>query len=273
MALLLGTPEVTAGSLQFYDDITQGDYEGRCRISLPNSGTGINQENDFTYEFWIAPSATAGDNPDSTTAGANNNWINSNIIIDRDLNAQLPAHGFGLSAGQACFGVSTSIGERTIIGGPDMRDGNWHHVALTRDESTGDMELYVDGDQDATGSGPTGSVAMPNDHTPNSTCGPGLNESCTNSDPYLVIGTEKHDIQTNGYRGLFACFRVSNNIRYTGSTITVPTAPLTADANTVGLWLFNEQSGTVASDSSGNSQDCVLRVDASGPTWNASHPF
>ena len=269
-----GTPPPSGvGSLRFYDQITQGDYEGRCRIALPNAGIGINVEQDFTYDFRLAPSAIAADNPLSTSAGPNNNWINSNITIDRDMFGQLPAHGFGLSGGQACFGVSTSSGELTLIGGPDMRDGLWHAVRLQRNGTTGQMDIFVDGTRVATGTGPLGSVARPNGQTPSNSCGPTGTEPCTNSDPFFVIGTEKHDVLDAGYRGLFTELRVSNIVREAGTSYTPATAPFSADANTVGLWHFDEGSGTVSIDDSGNGQDCVLEVDALGPTWEPNTPF
>lgn len=264
---------VTVGALQFFDEDAQdNNFDARARVPLPSQGTGINVSNALTYEFWIAPSATAADNNASTTAGANNNWINSNIVLDRDLYEALPAHGFGLSSGQLTFGISTSGGSRTIIGGPDLRDGNWHFIALVRDGDT--MYVYSDGVQRATGTGiGTGSIAMPDAHTPASSCGPGLNVSCTNSDPYLVFGQEKHEIQGNGYIGLISDIRISNIARYTGSTHTVPTAPMEADGNTVALYRFAEQTGTTVADSSGNSQTMTIVPDTTGPQWSASSPY
>ncbi len=274
MGLLFGSSSVAAvQSLEFFDEVAlDNNFDSRAEVSLPSAGTGINQSNALTYEAWIAPSSTAADNNESTTAGANNNWINSNIILDRDLNGQLPAHGFGLSAGQGCFGVSTSVGERTIIGTTDMRTGNWYFIALVRDGDT--IYLYVDGSQEATGTGiGTGSISMPDSHTPASTCGPSLNVSCSNSDPYLVFGTEKHEIQDNGYIGLLSQVRVSNIARYTGATHIVPTAAMTADANTVGLYNFSEGSGTTIADESGNGQTMNIVADANGPQWNSSGPY
>lgn len=39
-----------------------------------------------------------------------------------------------------------------------INDGNWHHVVLTRDASSGDTKVYVDGSLESTGNSPTGTI-------------------------------------------------------------------------------------------------------------------
>lgn len=53
------------------------------------------------------------------------------------------------------------------------------------------------------------------------------------------------------WKGTMFGLRYSNIARYTNSNYTVPAA-LTSDANTLGLWLFAEGTGTTTADSSGN---------------------
>jgi len=55
--------------------------------------------------------------------------------------------------------------------------------------------------------------------------------------------------------------RISDSVRYSDPTYQIPTAPFTADANTVGLWHFDESSGTRAFDSSSNHNDGDLLGD------------
>jgi hypothetical protein len=266
-------PIIVVRSLEFFDEVAlDNNFDSRAEVALPAEGVGINVSGALTYEFWLAPSATAGDNPASTTAGANNNWINSNICLDRDLRDTLPAHGFGISAGQICFGVSTAGGERTIIGTTDLRDGAFHFVRLVRDGDN--IHAYVAGTREATGSGiGTGSIAMPDSHTPLLTCGPSQDQDCVNSDPFLVLGTEKHELAANGFIGLIAELRVSNIARSTGASHTVPSGPMANDANTVGLWRMAEQQGTTVADESGNNQTMNIVADANGPQWNAASPY
>ncbi len=37
-----------------------------------------------------------------------------------------------------------------------VNDGQWHHVALTRDAATGEVQVYVDGELDGTAAGEAG---------------------------------------------------------------------------------------------------------------------
>jgi len=39
-----------------------------------------------------------------------------------------------------------------------INDGNWHHVALTRDASSGETKVYIDGSLESTGNTPTGTI-------------------------------------------------------------------------------------------------------------------
>ena len=52
--------------------------------------------------------------------------------------------------------------------------------------------------------------------------------------------------------GCISDVHISNTARYTGASMTVPTLPVTADANTQLLIIGNEGSGTTAADTSGN---------------------
>lgn len=66
---------------------------------------------------------------------------------------------------------------------------------------------------------------------------------------------------------------ISRIVRYTGN-FTPPSAPLTADANTLALYLFDEGSGQTTSDASGNGRHLTLGrtadVDGADPQRVAS---
>ncbi|MCS7002787.1 MAG: LamG domain-containing protein, partial [Dehalococcoidia bacterium] len=95
-----------------------------------------------------------------------------------------------------------------------------------------------------------------------------------------VIGAEKHDIDPATYRpfrGLVDELRVSRVLRYSGS-FTRPSAPFQPDADTVGLYHFDEGGGTVAIDSSGapgGPSNGIVRVGgpSNGPQWVTDTPF
>ena len=59
--------------------------------------------------------------------------------------------GYVDSTGNIAFDFSD-----TVLTGPQVNDGNWHHVAMTRDETSGTIELYVDGVLEASGTDATG---------------------------------------------------------------------------------------------------------------------
>jgi len=200
----------------------------------------------------------------SATAGANYSWINSPIIVDRDLIGSVGSGGdFGVSMtdGRITFGVENSAAsQRTIIGTTDLRDDFRHHVAVTRDRSTGDLAVYVDGAREALFSGgPSGDVHLASD-AENSTY-----------NKFFCLGGEKHalDWPQGQWKGHIDEFRVSNTLRYTGTSYTVPSANFSPGANTVGLYHFDEGSGTTAGDYSGNSNHGSFTVGgaSNGPTW------
>jgi len=225
---------------------------------------------DFTLEFWFRALATENRAP-AVACGANNNWINGNVVVDRDRFNQGRAFGLSLAGGVVVFGVlGDGTGALTICGTTNVLDNQWHHVAVQRRRADGWLWLYVDGRLEAQGDGPDGDVSYPDDGVPGNFCG-GL--PCTNSDPYLVLGAEKHDAgaQFPSFAGWLDEFRLSNVLRY-ATSFTRPTAPFLPDANTVALYHFDEGSGDVIIDTpgvSGGPSHGVRRFGGSpaGPEW------
>ena len=235
--------------------------------------TPVNVGNaDFTIELWMRP---IGTNNGTVSAGPSNGWINGNIFIDHDRFGQNRSFGASLGSGQVCFGIiGADDAQRTICGTTDIRDGAWHHVAITRQRSDGALAVYVDGAQEATASaanGPDGDVSYPDDATPCSNCCGGGN--CNFSDPYLVLCAEKHDAGGSfpSFSGQIDELRVSSSIRYTG-TFTRPSAPFIPDASTIALYHFDESTGTAARDVMDGRNHGVLSVGGpdNGPTWVSS---
>jgi hypothetical protein len=104
-------------------------------------------------------------------------------------------------------------------------------------------------------------------------------------DPYLVIGAEKHDAgpQFPSFSGWVDEVRVSNVIRY-AANFTRPAGPFTADANTVGLYHFDEGpaaeacTGTVldGSGAAGGPSNGVCNhggAGTAGPVYTSDNPF
>jgi len=231
---------------------------------------------DFTIEFWMR--ANASENPaPAVSCGSTYGWITGNIVFDRDRFAQGRAFGISIGNGRFAFGINgDGTGTTTICGTTNVLDGQWHHVAVQRRRSDGWMWLFVDGNLGAQADGPDGDVSYPDDGVPGNFCG----GPCTNSDPYLVIGAEKHDVGPASYppySGWVDEVRLSNTLRYAGN-FTRPTQPFTPDANTVGLYHLDEGAGDVITDTSGapgGPSNGVRRFGGSpaGPVWSTETPF
>lgn len=234
----------------------------RLRIELDNPadppidvGAG-----DFCYEFWMRCNFA-----DNTSTATDEDARYSNIILDRDIWAHERGWVLGVTrnAGNTalvlCFGVAgAGLSWTTIFGVSNVGDGRWHHIALTRATST--VRLFVDGVQEAIGTY-SGDLSYPN----------GVRPSSGQDNHYLVIGTEKHDVGF-GYNGEFAAFRVSNTVRYT--TTFIPPRSIGVDGDTVALFLFEEQTGTTAYDTSGlagaENAELLVGGSPSGPVWTVS---
>jgi hypothetical protein len=268
LTLLVSSPRTlraTSGyALQFYGNGT-GDID-RVKIQIePHVNADVG--GDFTIEFWMKTTATGGSCTPSSSAG--DGWITGRIIIDRDVygGGDYGDYGASLAGGRICFGVALGSTGATIYGSTNVADGQWHHIALTRNTSTGQIRIFVDGQSDASGTGPTGNISYRD----------GRSTSYPNSDPFLVLGAEKHDAGSAypSYIGLLDDVRISNIVRYT-ATFTRPSAPHAADSSTVALYRFDEGSGTTIVDSApGGNSPGVRRYGGSpaGPVYVTDTPF
>lgn len=224
---------------------------------------------DFTLEWWMKATRRGNDRR-RVACGENLNWINGNIVFDRDRFNQGRKYGVSIAGGSVAFGVSGD-GERhrTICGTGDVADGAWHHVAVQRRRGDGRMSLYVDGRLEAEEIGPPGDVSYPDDGVPGAFCG----GPCLDSDPYLVMGAEKHDAGPSwpAYSGWLDEVRISAALRY-AADFTRPEAPFAVDSVTVALWHFDEGSGDRLVDSSPFGAHGVIHVGGPlrAPRWGVS---
>jgi hypothetical protein len=224
---------------------------------------------DFTIEWWMK-AASDENRAGAIACGPNLNWINGNIVLDRDRYGQGRKYGVSLTDGRVAFGVSGD-GEdhRTICGTTVVTDGRWHHVAVQRRREDGEMYVYVDGRLDAQEPGPPGDVSYPDDGVPLGYCG-GL---CLDSDPYLVLGAEKHDVGQDypSYSGWLDEMRVSTALRYSGD-FAAPAQPFEVDTLTAALWHFDDGSGHVLVDSSPHAAHGLIHRGGphDAPRWSPS---
>nr|MCU0480848.1 LamG domain-containing protein [Anaerolineae bacterium] len=237
--------------------------------------TRPSESGDFTIEFWIKPTSISGT---TCTEGADT-WINRNIIVDRDLFGNLSYGDYGISlyGNQIAFGVNNGTSALTICGGTFVSNGFWRHVAVTRQRSTGQMQIFVDGNRVRQATGPTGNLSYNDGRSISNLCGSGGNQPC-NNEPFIVLGAEKHDydpVNYPPYNGFFDELRISNTVRYSAN-FTRPSTAFTTDANTIALYHFDEGSGNSIADSSGNANTATRFANDltdTGPNWSTDHPF
>ncbi len=268
-------------SLRFYGNGVAAPDLDRVKIRIDdpaNTDPGPPADigaGDFTIEFWMH--ATGADNPSpQVDCGSNINWIYGNIILDRDRYNQDRKFGVSVAGGRVVFGVSgEETGDFTICSSSGVLDDNWHHIALQRRRSDGMIWLYVDGQLEAMADGPDGDISYPDDGIPGNHCG----GPCVNSDPFLVIGAEKHDAGAAypSYRGLFDELRLSTSLRYS-SSFTPSSNPFTTDDLTAALYHFDEGAGDTLFDVSGvvgGPSHGIRRYGGSpaGPIWSNDSPF
>mgnify|MGYP001492431484 CR=1 FL=1 len=242
-------------SLRFYghgvDDIDRAKIPVESTAgSLPTDIGGA----DFTIEFWLR-GVLAENRGAAVVCGQNEDWIDGSIVLDRDRFSE--GRKFGLSVdsgGRVVFGVTDQNWEaRTLCGVTNVLDNRWHHVAVQRRMNDGLLWVFVDGRLDATATGPAGDLSYP-DGVAASYRGPEYCQGpagawggyCRN-EPFFVLGAEKHDAGASvgnpaaypSFSGWLDELRLSNVLRY-AEPFTPAGTPFIPDANTVGLYHFDE---------------------------------
>ena len=263
-------------SIRFYGS----GFNDRDRVKIPlvngTTSLNINVGQDFTIEFWMKTSSGTNLSGAAANTGSNDDWTIGHIIVDRDVFGQgnFGDYGISLANGRIAFGVNNGNASYTLVGTGDLRDGLWHHVAVTRSNANGMLRIFIDGMMNASGTGPTGNVAYNPNRNLSTDC-QSQGGLCIN-EPNIILGAEKHDYDPNTYpsfNGWMDELRISNSIRYVGN-FTAPTTEFAVDGQTVGLFHFNEGSGNTIDDASGVSDgQLVPHAQASNEPWSNESPF
>jgi murein DD-endopeptidase MepM/ murein hydrolase activator NlpD len=262
-------------SLRFYGDASPDAGRILVQVDDPtDSNTSppadVGKSDDFTIEWWMR-ALPGEDTAPSVACGANDAWTQGNIILDRRRSGDGAEFGVSLLDGKPAFGVQGIDGSRlTICGTSGLTDGQWHHVAIMRNRWAGTlpdgyMWLFVDGALEATGNGPGGSLAYPDDAG-----------AANQYDNFLVLGGGKY-AGGLAFSGWVDEMRISNILRY-GNSYSPPSAPFAKDVSAVVLIHFNEGVGTAANDTSGidggpSNGYLLLGGSPIDPEWSSDTPF
>lgn len=105
----------------------------------------------FTIAFWIK----------TTETGGGGQWYQGDGLVDGEVGGVTTDFGTALVGSKFALGIGQP--DTTLTSAKSINDGNWHYVAGTWNMTSGTMQIYVDGNLDSTGTGPTG----PRTATPN----------------------------------------------------------------------------------------------------------
>lgn len=174
------------------------------------------------------------------------NFANQVLLVQADDNNGWSVE---LNGGYLTMWLSTDQGWQPVqYTNLQLQAGQWYHVAATY--NSGSARVFVNGAASAT-----------------------ANVGTLTQGPAIVLGG------LSGYSffdGTIDELRISNVVRYNGA-FTAPTAPFTADGNTLLLWSLDSGSGQTAVDESGNNRNGTLGnsggSDGSDPTWVTGYSF
>lgn len=105
--------------------------------------------NSFTISFWLK----------TTDHGGGPQWWSGKGLVDGEVQGTTDDFGVSLMGGAVGLGIGNP--DTTIVTTNAVNDGQWHHVAATRDVTDGQMDIYVDGKLQASGIGPVGTKGAP----------------------------------------------------------------------------------------------------------------
>jgi subtilase family serine protease len=104
---------------------------------------------DFSVSLWVKTSQSVGAPGDMAYSGA--------VIVSADL----PTGGAGdaipiaLTAGQVAFNTGDGNSDDTLNSIALVNNNDWHHLVVTRNQATGEKQIYIDGTLDRSAIGTT----------------------------------------------------------------------------------------------------------------------
>ena len=108
-------------------------FDGDDHVTVPRVVTGS-----FSITFFVRSERRGGGNGNDTR------WFTGTGLVDGEVGGVVRDFGVAWhSDGRVVAG--TGDPETFVASGPGHHDGQWHHVAFTRDQQSGRVALYVDG--------------------------------------------------------------------------------------------------------------------------------
>ncbi len=106
---------------------------------------------DFTLEYWMITTSTG-------PGGAQ--WYNGHGIVDAEVGGGTNDWGTSLVGSKLAFGIGNP--DQTVFSTADVNTGNWVHVAVSWQQSSGTMKMYINGaDQGNFSTGSTNTRTAP----------------------------------------------------------------------------------------------------------------
>ena len=181
-------------------------------VQVPRS---IGAGNYFTIAFWMKT---------TSTGGTGTNWYNGTGLVDGEVSGIANDFGVTLLNGKVAFGVGNP--DTTLISTITLNDGQWHHIALTRDGFDGSMTIGLDGVVNTNLFGPIGARMAP---------------------PFLRLGSLQTGAAGKFYNGVLEDVRLYNEWLDTNTL-----AQLNLTAAPFAYLKFDESGGTSAADATGH---------------------
>lgn len=150
------------------------------------------------------------------------------------------------SAGDHIYWWTGAGSYKIDYAGAGLQTNTWYHIAITR--NNGQLAIYINGQRKATAT---------------------FNDAIPSSGNSLYVGAEPNGGGAKNYlNGKMTNYRWNSSVKYTGTSFTVPTSPLTADSNTKFLMLATNN-GNLTTDSSTSAKTITNH----GATWSSDSPF
>lgn len=195
-------------------------------VQIPRS---IGAGSYFTIAFWMKT---------TSIGGTGINWYNGAGLVDGEVAGVVNDFGVSLLNGKVAFGVGNP--DTTLQSTITVNDGQWHHVAVTRNGFDGTMTIYLDGNLNTNLFGPVGARMAP---------------------PFLRLGSLQNGAAGKFYNGALDEVRLYNGWLDTNSIALLNLPP------SLSAYLkFDESSGTSAADATGHGWTGTL---VNGPAWVA----